>query len=60
MANKNIKKNSFWKGFFSIFNIWGTPVEYEHDDYKAIANDWKIIGQDMQRAIDMVAEQYGK
>lgn len=51
---------NFLKGFFSIFNIWGNPVEYEKDDLKAIANDWKIIGQDMQFAIDTVKNEYSK
>lgn len=51
----------FFKGFFSIFNIWGNGInidDIELDTYKAIENDWMKIGQDMQKAIDMVKNEY--
>ena len=56
---RTINNVSFLRGCSSVFNIWG-EFNYERDDSKAIAKDWRVVGQDMQKAIDMVVAQYGK
>ena len=49
---KSLNNYSFLKGCSSIFNFWG-EFNYERDDNEAIAKDWRVVGQDMQRAIDV-------
>lgn len=48
----NIKKESikaFWKGFCSIFDIFGTSV-YEIE-YKTIEDDIEALGKDFEKVI---------
>ena len=52
---KKIRLNSFWKGFLSVFNIFGTRIElpksFEKSDKENIADDWKQIGNDFKSII---------
>jgi hypothetical protein len=67
-GKKRVLGLAFWKGFFSVFDLWGTSrdhesYEYNADDlspeeldYQAIKKDWEMVGQDLQSAIT----QYGQ
>jgi hypothetical protein len=54
---------SFWKGFARGLDLFGalghknhiapmTAAEAAQADRDAIARDWKVVGEDLQRAMD--------
>ncbi|MDR0675795.1 MAG: hypothetical protein LBF97_02000 [Elusimicrobiota bacterium] len=49
-------KNNFFIGMATAFNLFGNFFKYntfeksEEVDFKAIANDWYMIGQDIKEA----------
>ena len=63
-GKKGILSSAYWKGFFSIFDLWGNsndhkPYKYNPDnlspgelDCQAIKKDWEMVGQDLQYAIN--------
>ena len=58
----NFKLPSFWKGFASIFDISGQTLIEIPDlntgfqrDVQALRGDWQRIGNDIRKAMDMVA-----
>ena len=52
---------AFWKGFCSVFDIFGTlhetsELSYIKDDAEALRNDWEVIGQDMYDVFGQVRQ----
>jgi len=48
-------RSSFWMGVGSVLNICGEFHEYnasENPDDFAIERDWRMVGQDIQDALD--------
>jgi hypothetical protein len=66
---KRVLRLAFWKGFFSVFDLWGTssdhePYKYNADDlspdeldYQAIEKDWEMVGQDLQSAMTQYEQE---
>ena len=50
-----IKTLSFWEGFDLFGSLRSAPLPYPHDDEAAIARDWAVVGQDLQKAIERFA-----
>ena len=50
-----IKTVSFWEGFDLFGSVTAPPLAYPHDDEAAIARDWAVVGQDLQKAMDRFA-----
>lgn len=56
---------AFWKAFASAFNVFGPlrPFESPYPEFKtaaeAIAHDWKMVGQDLRKAIEKVKAEEG-
>jgi hypothetical protein len=66
--NTNVNENSmfraFFKGFASVFNFSGGPLISIHDidsgfqkDKEALAGDWRRVGGDMRRAMNIVRHE---
>jgi len=68
-GKRESSKQAYWKGFFSVFDLWGTSnnhnhYEYNPDnlspeelDYQAVKEDWEMVGQDLQYAMNQYDEK---
>lgn len=61
-----LPSNSFLVGFGSILNIFGIYFSYNYSktekeaDYKAIACDWKMVGNDIRNALKAADYEQGR
>ena len=50
---------SFTEGYARLIDFWGTLNNYnesetaEEADYRAIRNDWVVVGEDLEEAINL-------
>ncbi len=57
---------SFLSGIAHIFDFSGSLLHYNRDrsgseaDYQALSSDWKMVGMDMQTAIEEHGESTGQ
>jgi hypothetical protein len=68
-GNKNHSGSAYWKGFFSVFDLWGAPgnhkpYKYNPDnlspeelDYQAIERDWEVVGTDLEYAMNQYEQR---
>ncbi len=53
---------SFLRGIARIFDVTGSLNEYntsptsEQADYRALESDWRVVGEDIQEAMNAVKE----
>lgn len=56
-----LPKRDFWTGFSSVLDIFGTKKKFNTSksgaeaDYKAIRNDWEMIGQDIKNSLSKLS-----
>ena len=55
---------TFLRGFGSVLNIWpsSSPTHFKlrswEDDAKAMEQDWKMVAQDLNNALEKVKRKY--
>jgi hypothetical protein len=62
MLSRGQKCKAFLQGFASIFNIFPSPIQYtpktpeeiQREDWEAIRKDFKVVGDDLRRAMGEV------
>lgn len=58
-----LPNNNFWVGFGSVLNLAGSYFEYniskteEEADAKALASDWKNVGDDIKDSVRILKEE---
>lgn len=58
--------DAFWRGFASMFNVWGncSPLYHGRDpeqaDYEALRSDWEAIGRDMETVLRRFEQEHAE
>jgi hypothetical protein len=66
---KELLSHAYWRGFFSVFDLWRTSnrheaYKYNPDnlspeelDYEATKEDWEMVGQDLKYSINHYGQE---